>query len=81
MSMISEDYEAFWDAYSESIDDEKSFTFKDDYLNTAVSHGFFGADAYDNLVNNVQSVFKPLKAQFPNFFKAPKKKSRINLKI
>ena len=74
MSMISEDYETFWDAYSESIDDEKSFTFKDDYLNTAVSHGFFGADAYENLVNNVQSVFKPLKAQFPNFFKAPKKK-------
>jgi exodeoxyribonuclease V gamma subunit len=74
MLMISEDHEAFWDAYTESVDDEKSFTFKDEYLTTAVSHGFFGEAAYDTLVENVRAVFKPVKEQFPNFFKVPKKK-------
>jgi hypothetical protein len=74
MLMISDDHDAFWDAYTESIDDEKSFTFNDDYLNTAVSHGFFGAASYDKLVENVKAVFKPVKEQFPNFFKAPQKK-------
>ncbi len=73
MIMISEDHEAFWDAYTESVDDEKSYTFKDDYLNTAVSHGFFGEAVYDKLVDNVNAVFKPVKEQFPNFFKAPRK--------
>jgi hypothetical protein len=74
MLMISEDHEAFWDAYTESVDDEKSFTFKDEYLTTAVSHGFFGEAVYDTLVENVHAVFKPVKEQFPNFFKVPKKK-------
>ena len=74
MLMISEDHEAFWDAYTESVEDEKSFTFKDEYLTTAVSHGFFGEATYDKLVENVRAVFKPVKEQFPNFFKVPKKK-------
>ncbi|MFZ9207778.1 MAG: exodeoxyribonuclease V subunit gamma [Sediminibacterium sp.] len=72
MLMISGNHDAFWDAYTDSIDDEESFTFNDEYLNTAVSHGFFGAASYEKLVDNVKAVFKPVKDQFPNFFKAPK---------
>ena len=72
MLMISSNHDAFWEAYTDSIDDEESFTFNDDYLNTAVSHGFFGAASYEKLVDNVKAVFKPVKDQFPNFFKAPK---------
>ena len=74
MLMISEDYETFWEAYTDSVEDEKSFTFNDDYLETAVSHGFFGAESYEKLVDNVKAVFKPLTLHFPTFFKAPQKR-------
>jgi exodeoxyribonuclease V gamma subunit len=74
MVMISEGYESFWEAYIDSFEDEKSFIFNDDYLDTAVSHGFFGPAVYGILVDNVKAIFKPLKEHFPAFFKAPQKR-------
>lgn len=74
MVMISEGYESFWEAYIDSYEDEKSFIFNDDYLDTAVSHGFFGPAVYGILVDNVKAIFKPLKEHFPAFFKAPQKR-------
>jgi exodeoxyribonuclease V gamma subunit len=75
MKMISEHYEAFWDAYTDAIDDKNSFIFNDDYLDTAVSHGFFAPAVYDKLVSNVQSVFEPLKEQFTDYFTLTKSKN------
>jgi exonuclease V gamma subunit len=74
MKMISEHYEAFWDAYTDAIDDKNSFIFNDEYLDTAVSHGFFAPAVYDRLVSNVQSVFEPLKEQFTDYFPLTKSK-------
>jgi hypothetical protein len=68
MKMINDDYETFWDLYMEAKEDDKSFIFEDDYLNTAVNHGFFGEDAFPEIVDNVQSVFKPLIDFTPEIF-------------
>ena len=68
MKMINDDYETFWDLYMEAKEDDKSFIFEDDYLNTAVNHGFFGKDAFPEIVENVQSVFKPLIDFTPEIF-------------
>jgi exodeoxyribonuclease V gamma subunit len=74
MQMISEDYESFWDIYSDAKEDDKSFIFEDDYLNTAVNHGFFSEDAFPKIVHNVKAIFEPVKVHFPDFFIAPKKR-------
>ena len=73
MQMISKDYETFWDIYLDEKEDDKSFVFENDYLDTAVNHGFFNEDKFLEIVGNVQAVFNPIKVHFPEFFIAPKR--------
>jgi exodeoxyribonuclease V gamma subunit len=68
MKMISEDYETFWDTYTDAKEDEKSFIFEDDYLNTAVEHGFFAANAFPTIVKNVNAIYEPIIKYIPEFF-------------
>jgi exodeoxyribonuclease V gamma subunit len=72
MEMIDADYEAFWDAYEKEAEDERSYTFKDDYLNKAVEHGFFSESAYEQIKNNVKAILEPIEALLPTIFKAIK---------
>jgi exodeoxyribonuclease V gamma subunit len=73
MQMISKDYETFWDIYLDEKEDDKSFVFENDYLDTAVNHGFFNENKFLEIVGNVQAVFNPIKVHFPEFFIAPKR--------
>ncbi len=72
MEMISGDYEAFWDAYEKEAENERAYTFEDDYLNKAIEHGFFSEPAFEHIKNNVKAVFEPIQALLPNVFKALK---------
>jgi exodeoxyribonuclease V gamma subunit len=74
MLMISEDYNTFWDFYSDAKEDDRSFIFEDEYLNTAVQHGFFSEDAFNKISENVKTIFNPIKVHFPKFFIAPQKR-------
>ena len=74
MLMISDDYNTFWDIYSDAKEDDRSFIFEDEYLNTAVQHGFFSEDAFNKIRENVKTIFNPIKVHFPTFFIAPQKR-------
>jgi exodeoxyribonuclease V gamma subunit len=80
MKMIHGDYESFWDAYKDAFEDNNSFVFNDDYLDTAVSHGFFASEVYDKIISNVNSVFAPLKEAFPDYFPIAKIKNQLQNK-
>lgn len=75
MQMISGDFNTFWEMYLDAKEDDQSFLFEDDYLNTAVNHGFFDEDKFSIIVENVKSIFNPIKLHFPDFFIAPKKRN------
>jgi exonuclease V gamma subunit len=68
MEMISADYEAFYDAYEKEAEDERSYTFEDDYLNKAIEHGFFAEAAFEQIKENVEAIFKPIKVLLPQVF-------------
>ena len=68
MKMIKNDYETFWDLYIDAKEDDKSFIFEDNYLDTAVNHGFFSKEEYEKIQDNVRAIFNPLKVHFPEFF-------------
>ncbi len=75
MQMINGDFNSFWELYLDAKEDDQSFLFEDDYLNTAVNHGFFDEDKFSIIVENVKSIFNPIKLHFPDFFIAPKKRN------
>jgi exodeoxyribonuclease V gamma subunit len=74
MEMVSETHDLFWDTYENSKDGELDFTFEDDYLNKAVEHGFFDESAFEQIKENVNSIFGPIKGLLPEVFAKIKQK-------
>jgi exodeoxyribonuclease V gamma subunit len=69
MEMINGNYDTFWGVYEDSKDNERDFSFEDDYLNKAVEHGFFDELVYLEIQQNVKSIFDPINFRLPLLFK------------
>jgi exonuclease V gamma subunit len=74
MEMIAEDHETFMYYYENAKDSELDFTFEDDYLNKAVEQGFFAEAAFEQIKENVEAIFDPIKDLLPQVFAKIKQK-------
>jgi exonuclease V gamma subunit len=68
MKMIAGEYDSFWDAYQVAKGNDRSYIFENEYLDLAVSNGFFSEDAYPKIQENVKAVFEPLMKHLPELF-------------
>ena len=60
--------------YENAKDSELDFTFEDDYLNKAVEQGFFAEAAFEQIKENVEAIFDPIKDLLPQVFVKIKQK-------
>lgn len=74
MEMVAEDHDAFMYYYENAKDSELDFTFEDDYLNKAVEQGFFAEAAFEQIKENVEAIFNPIKDLLPQVFAKIKQK-------
>ena len=73
LNILSGDYDDFWDAYERSIEKEMDYTFKEVYLEKAISFGFFSEDNYQQLCANTYAILSPIRDRLPDLFKEIKK--------
>jgi len=73
LNILLGDYDDFWDAYERSIEKEMDYTFKEVYLEKAISFGFFSEDNYQQLCANTYAILSPIIDRLPDLFKEIKK--------
>ncbi|MBM3441223.1 MAG: exodeoxyribonuclease V subunit gamma [Bacteroidetes bacterium] len=66
--MLRGSFEDMTDVLERLEEDPRNFEFKDDYLRKAMEHGFFSADTYGQLQENVDSILQPLANALPHLF-------------
>ena len=54
--------------YEDARDNERDFTFNNEYLDKAIDNGFFSNAAYPGIQQNVNEIFESLKALLPKVF-------------
>ena len=68
LEMILGTYDNFWADYEDARDNERDFTFDNEYLDKAVENGFFSEAAFPSIQQNVEEIFEPLQALLPRVF-------------
>ena len=69
LSILSEDYIEFMEAYENTKEKEMDFTFKDIYLEKAIEFGFFSEAHYSLLRSTTLALFTPIRNRLPDLFK------------
>ena len=66
--IVQGDYDDFWVDYEDARNNERDFTFNNEYLDKAIDNGFFSNAAYPGIQQNVNEIFESLKALLPKVF-------------